>query len=136
MTDIQRITAVLSDGRWHDVSEFADHICIDYRSRITEMRRRGANLEARPRVHVSPDGRKRTRNDWRDLDAYRGVVRSIADQAASLRRSFEAKPPSGRETVRLMAGGTSIDVRVGRLMLLSPDTLAEEVASLWCDPYR
>lgn len=135
MTDIERIAAILSDGRWHCVDEFADTVCTDYRARISEMRRRGANLESRPRVHVSPGGQKRTRNDWRDVDAYDAVVRSLEDQARHL-RGLVSPDASGRDLVSLSVGGKYIDVAVGRLLMLTPEALAEEVASLWCDPYR
>jgi hypothetical protein len=135
MTDIERIATILSDGRWHCSDEFADMVCTDYRARISEMRRRGANLGSRPRVHVSLDGRKRIRNDWRDVDAYERVLLSIADQARALRDRMPVGA-DGTDRVPLLVGDRTIEVTIGRLMYLAPDALAEEVASLWCDPYR
>jgi hypothetical protein len=136
-TQITRMAEALSSGRWVGIETFIEMHVPDYRRRLGEMQERGARLESRYRDRVRADGTKYRAKDWRDLDAYEAAVASVADQARMLRRSFAEKPPrSGTETVRFNAHGTTIAVTVGRLMYLTPEAFAEEVAAAWCDPFK
>lgn len=124
MTDIEKIAAVLADGRWHAVEEFADHICIDYRSRLTEMRRRGAMLESRKMPRTRPDGRTRYSNDWRDLNAVTLVRSHVRAQVEACRESLNV---SNRNILTIETPAGTASVMAGRTRLLSVDEMTAEI---------
>ncbi|MEN6430280.1 MAG: hypothetical protein ABFC80_05475 [Coriobacteriales bacterium] len=130
MTDIERIAHILSDGRWHSSEELADSVCIDYRSRLTEMRRRGARIEARKMPRKRHDGRTRYSNDWRDLDALDALRQEIREQV----EAYRVTVPTNRTRVSIETRAGRVMVLGGRLRLLTPDAMTDEIMhALGCD---
>lgn len=84
MTDTEKVLEILSDGRWHGANEFYGSYLPNFRSRISELRRRFPDrFVPRRRTHTNLDGSTTTANDWRDT-SFDGAIR------AAIRERHEA----------------------------------------------
>jgi hypothetical protein len=122
-SDTSRILSLLSDGRWHASEEMADTICIDYRSRISELKRRGYPIVGRKMTRTRPDGSHRYSNDWRDDGATERLKADVAFQVAAARNDV----PDNRTRATIVTPAGSVTVMGGRLRLLTVDAMTDEI---------
>jgi len=122
-SDTSRILSLLSDGRWHASDEMADTICIDYRSRISELKRQGQNIVARKMARKRPDGSTRYSNDWRDVSATLELRDDVQLQVAAARNDI----PDNRTRATIVTPAGSVTVMGGRLRLLTVDAMTDEI---------
>ena len=129
MTNTERAQALLTDGRWHCITDIAEVAGRESaRTRMSELNRAyPGRYERRFRTHTSPDGRRYSMTDWRDTsddDRVRGIIH----------RALASVPREGRPGTAYpvrVDGVTVCRVTVGQMRLFTLAEMERRVFEAW-----